>query len=129
MEFECSYGVYVKTDPDGYITTVNSSAFLADTTGWTEIGRGYGDRYHHAQGNFFSGSLRTDFGAYRYKLADGIPAECSETEIAKQESSLQMLPELSQEDRLAALETQNQYLTQRIQDLSELLAGLSREPK
>lgn len=129
MEFERSYAVYVKTDPDGYITAINSSAFLADTAGWTEIGRGYGDRYHHAQGNFFSGSLRTDSGAYRYKLAAGVPAECSETEIAQQESSLQIPPELSQEDRLAALETQNKYLTQCIRDLSELLAGLSRESK
>ena len=50
---EKHYIVYCKTDPNGYITAVNSSAFLLDTAGWTEIDSGYGDKYHHAQGNYF----------------------------------------------------------------------------
>ena len=31
-----TYKVYVKTDENGIITAVNSSAFLADVTGWAE---------------------------------------------------------------------------------------------
>ncbi len=80
--------VYVKPNKNGYITGVNSSAFLTDTTGWIEIDRGSGDKYHHAQGNFFQKPIITMCGAYRYKLADGVPVECTAEEIAEQEAAL-----------------------------------------
>lgn len=83
------YIVYVKPNENGYITAINSSAFLTDTTGWVEIDRGYGDKYHHAQGNYFPESIYTDGGAYRYKLADGVPVECTAEEIAEQETANQ----------------------------------------
>ena len=50
MEFENPYIVYVKTNSNGYITAVNSSAFLTDTTDWIEIDSGYGDKYHPHHG-------------------------------------------------------------------------------
>ena len=81
------YNVYVKTNENGYITAVNSSAFLADVTGWTEIDQGAGDRFHHAQGNYFPLSIMTDGGAYRYKLVDGKPKECTPEEIQAQEEA------------------------------------------
>lgn len=80
------YIVYARTNSSGYITHVNSSAFLTDTDGWTEIGRGSGDRYLHAQNNYL-GRLRTNSGAYRWKLADGQLIECSAEEIAAQEAA------------------------------------------
>lgn len=80
------YIVYVKTS-NGYITAVNSSAFLTDTTEWTEIDSGYGDKHHHAQGNYFPKPIYTLGGAYRYKLVDGKPVECSSEEIAEQEET------------------------------------------
>lgn len=88
MEFEIPpYTVFVKLNDSGYITAVNSSAFLTDTAGWVEIDSGYGDRHHHAQGNFFEKSIITDGGAYRYKLVDCVPAECTPEEIAAQEEA------------------------------------------
>lgn len=78
------YIVYVKINSVGYITAVNSSAFLTDTSGWTEIDRGSGDKYHHAQGNYFPLPLMTEDGAYRYKLADGKPVECTPEEVQGQ---------------------------------------------
>ena len=45
MYSETTYKVYVKTNADGIITAVNSSAFISDSTGWTEIDEGTGDRY------------------------------------------------------------------------------------
>lgn len=81
--------VYAKTNQDNYVTAVNSSAFLLDTADWTNIDSGNGDRYRHAQGNYFSKSLRTDKGAYRYKLVDGVPKECSDEEIAAQEEKIE----------------------------------------
>ena len=84
------YIVYVKPNESGYITAVNSSAFLTDTTGWVEIDSGYGDKYHHAQGNYFPQPIITDSGAYRYKLVGGRVTECSESEILEQEAAAKM---------------------------------------
>ena len=96
------YVVYANTNSVGYITAVNSSAFLTDATGWTEIDSGYGDKYHHAQGNYFPESIITDGGAYRYKLVDGQPVECSAEEIAAQEEALKPVDEPTQEDKIEA---------------------------
>lgn len=76
--------VYAKTNNSGYITDVNSSAFLSHVSGWTEIDSGTGDKYHHAQGNYLPGPLMTEGGAYRYKLAGGKPVECTPEEIQGQ---------------------------------------------
>lgn len=65
MEFE-PYIVYVKLNENYEITAVNSNAFLKDTHGWTELARGYGDQFHHAQGNYFDMPLMDDNGVYRY---------------------------------------------------------------
>ena len=86
MEFENPYIVYVKPNSNGYIVEVNSSAFLTDTTDWVEIDSGYGDKYHHAQNNYFPKNIFTDGGAYRYKLVDGEIVECTAEEIAAQEN-------------------------------------------
>lgn len=105
MEFENPYIVYVKTNASGCITAANSSAFLPDTAGWTEIDRGYGDKYHHAQGNYFPQPIITDRGAYRYKLVGGQPVECTAEEITAQEEALKPVPTPSLENRVEALET------------------------
>lgn len=86
------YIVYIKTGDANRITAVNSSAFLPDTTGWTQIDEGYGDKYHHAQGNYFPQPIITMGGAYRYKLVDGKPLECTAEEIAAQEDALRPVP-------------------------------------
>lgn len=103
MEFENPYIVYVKPNDSGYITAVNSSAFLTDTTGWVEIDRGKGDRFHHAQGNYFPQPIRTIGGAYRYKLVDGKVAECSVEEIVAQEEANKPVPAPTTDDVLNAL--------------------------
>lgn len=99
------YIVYAKTNSSGYITAVNSSAFLPDHAGWVEIDRGYGDKYHHAQGNYFPESIYSDGGAYRYKLVDGKPVECTEEDISRQEEALKPVPTPSLENRVEVLET------------------------
>lgn len=86
--FENPYIVYVKVNSSNYITSVKSSAFLSDTTDWVEIDRGYGDKYHHAQGNYFDNYIRMESGACRYKLIDGKPVECTAEEIAAQEAAI-----------------------------------------
>ena len=89
------YIVYVKPNDVGYITAVNSSAFLTDTTGWVEMDSGYGDKYHHAQGNYFEKSILTEGGAYRYKLVSAKDKKWREStpeEIAAQEEANRPVP-------------------------------------
>lgn len=117
MEFKNPYIVYVKTDSSGYITAVNSAAFLSDTAGWMEIDSGYGDKYHHAQGNYFPQSIYTEGGAYRYKLVDGKAVECTPEEIARQEESLKPVPAPSDDlaERVTAVESDVASLTAAIE--------------
>lgn len=100
------YIVYVTPNDAGYIAAVNSSEFLPDTTGWVEIDRGTGDKYHHAQNNYFDQPIRTESGVYRYKLVNGKPVECTAEEIAAQEAALPK-PEVkpSLESRVDTLES------------------------
>ena len=97
------YIVYVRTNSNGYITAVNSSAFLTDTAEWIKIDSGYGDKYHHAQGNYFAEPIMTMGGAYRYKLVDGKPVECTEYEIEVQEESNKSSTEPTTDDILNAM--------------------------
>ena len=76
------YTVYIRTNAAGCIIDVNSSAFLDDTEGWTAIAEGAGDRFHHAQGNYFTLPLYGPDGCASYKLADGVPVERTQAEKA-----------------------------------------------
>lgn len=71
--------VYVKTDDIG-ICAVNSSIFLQDTAGWAQIDEGQGDRYAHAQSQYFDPPLFDDQSCHNYKLLDGRPALRTEEE-------------------------------------------------
>ena len=77
------YKVYAKINSENYITAVNSSEFLADLTGWIEIDEGNGDKYHHAQGNYFEKPLYEEHGVPVYKLENGVAVERTAEEIAE----------------------------------------------
>ena len=111
------YIVYVRTDDRGCITAVNSSAFLEDTQGWTDIDAGYSDRYHHAQGNYFPKPIMDDRGVWRYKMAGSLPVERTAEEMDADYIEVQ---EPTAEERLTALEEENRYLKEAL-DL--LLSG------
>lgn len=97
------YIVYIKTDEEGRIIAVNSSAFLEDTTGWVEIDSGVGDRYHHAQGNYLDKPICTDDGIYQYKLVDGAAVERTTDEITA-DLAAQPVPGPTPEERIVELE-------------------------
>lgn len=65
--FEQPISVYVKTNADGYITEVGSDIFIKNLNGWTKIDENYGDRYAHAQSQYFDKPLINDNGTYNYK--------------------------------------------------------------
>ena len=83
-----TYIVYIRTDSTGRVLEINSSAFLVDTTGWTQIDEGWGDKYHHAQGNYLDGPLYTEDGIPRYKLDRGRVAERTEEELAADRAAM-----------------------------------------
>ena len=65
------YEVYAKLNTQKNIVGVNSSAFLENVDEWVLIDSGFGDKYHHAQGNYFDGGIFTydDIPLYRW---DGV---------------------------------------------------------
>lgn len=109
VEQRSPYIVYVKISENGYITAVNSSAFLTDVTGWAEIDSGYGDKYHHAQSNYFSKVIFTENGAYCYKLVSGKPIECTLEEITEQEEANQSKDEHTAQDDTDAMLVDHEY--------------------
>lgn len=109
--------VYVKVDESNRVTSINSSAFLADITGWTEIDSGYGDRFHHAQGNYFDKPLCDERGICHYKLVNGRPVERTQEEM----DADYVPPEVNPTDteRISQLESEKKLLTAQVQALSD----------
>ena len=96
MEFEMSKSkVYVLPDSHGYITRVEggySESNITDPENWVLIDEGYGDKFNLCQGNYFPQPIMTMGGAYRYKLVDGKPQECTPEEIREQEEANKPVP-------------------------------------
>lgn len=67
--------VYIKTDAQSHITQIASSVFLTNPTGWTEIDSGTGDKYAHAQNNYFEKPLINMDGTHNYKVVGGAITE------------------------------------------------------
>ena len=111
------YIVYAKPDDANRITAVNSSAFLRDTDGWEEIDRGYGDKYHHAQGNYFSQPIIDNRGIYRYKLVNGKPVERTQKEMDADYVPPEVKP--TDAERILQLESEKKLLTAQVQALSD----------
>ena len=105
------YHVYVQTDERERIVSVNSSAFVSAEWG-TEIDSGFGDKYHHAQGNYFPQPIYTDDGIPRYKLADGQAQERTEEEI---QADRDAIPEPVIPPTNAELEAENKMLRAQLQ--------------
>ena len=104
--------VYVKTDKDGVITAIDSSAFISGA-GWTEIDRGEGDKYHHAQGHYLELGLTDADGLYNYKLVGGVPALRSDDEKAPERARVSAAIEISDlKEKLA----ETDYISAKIAD-------------
>ena len=100
---DIKYTVYAKTDENGIITAINSSAFLSDTTSWTEIDEGEGDKYHHAQNNYLTAGLTDENGIFNYKLTDGKPLLRTAEEKAPELEHIAAAQEITElKDKLAA---------------------------
>ena len=103
------YTVYIQIDDASRIVAINSSAFLPSTEGWIAIDSGLGDKYHHAQGNYFPRSIYEERGIPVYKYIDGKVLERTQEEINADYH--EPVPQPSETDialvELAALESEN----------------------
>ena len=97
------YKVLVRVDSAGRVVAINSSAFITYTDGWVEIDSGYGDRYHHSQGNYFPQPIMDERGIYRYKLVDGKAVERTQEEMDADYVPPEVKP--TTEQRVDSLET------------------------
>ena len=99
---EQPYKVLVRVDDAGRVVAINSDAFITDMNGWTEIDSGWGDRYHHAQGNYLESPLIDERGLFLYKLENGKVVKRSAAEVEADYRPQPAAP--TQEERLTALE-------------------------
>ena len=88
------YIVYIKVD-NGVVTSVQSSEYLTDIEGWIEIDKGAGDKYLHAQGNYFDIPIIDEMGVYNYKLVDGKPVLRTEEDKAPEVARINARAEIS----------------------------------
>lgn len=78
---ENEYKVYVSLQ-NGYITSINSEIFLSEEEIqiMTEIDKGKGDKYAHAQSQYLEKGLIDEHGRYNYKLVEGKVVEVAEAD-------------------------------------------------
>ena len=81
---ENEYKVYVSLQ-DGYITSINSEIFLSqeEIQAMTEIDKGQGDKYAHAQSQYLEKELVDEHGRYNYKFVEGKVIEVDEEDKPK----------------------------------------------
>ena len=75
------YKVYVSLSNE-YITSINSEIFLSqeEIDTMTEIDKGQGDRYAHAQSQYLDKELVDENGRYNYKYVEGKVVEVAEAD-------------------------------------------------
>ena len=72
--------VYINKDSENNITSINSEIFLSEEemSTMTEIDKGQGDKYAHAQGLYLENGLVDKYGRYNYKYVEGKVVEVAE---------------------------------------------------
>ena len=60
--------VYVRLNDKGEVVAVGSDVFVEDLNGWIYIDEGYGDKYAHAQSQYFERPLKNRDGTANYRF-------------------------------------------------------------
>lgn len=69
-ELEKPIKVYIKVNLDNEVVEINSEIFIKDLTGWICIDEGFGDKYAHAQSQYFDKSLVNEEGQFTFKYTN-----------------------------------------------------------
>lgn len=105
---EEKYSVYVQTNEKGYITAIDSDAFIEDKSFWIKIDEGTGEIYHFAKNQYCKYGLISADGTYNYRLVRGKAVFMPEVPVS---------PAPTIEERISDLETA-------ICDILEMLAEI-----
>lgn len=62
--------VFVKLNEKNEIIDISSNIFLNNIDGWIKVDEGYGDKFAHAQSQYFDKPLNEN-GKYNYKYNNG----------------------------------------------------------
>ena len=117
------YNVYVKIDESNRILDVSSDGFLENFDGWTYIDSGIGDRYHHAQGNYFPGPKYDERGIPRYAyMPDGDPKWRERTQEEMDADYVEPEPVKTLDERVGDVETKTGELEEA---LDMILSGVT----
>ena len=109
--------VYVEIDERNRITNINSSGFLSLENGWIKIDEGAGDRYHHAQNNYFPKPKYDERGIPRYAyVKDGSPKWRERTQ---EEMDADYVPPPEPPKSNAELQAENELLRAQVQSLAD----------
>lgn len=101
---EGTYKVLIKINNAKSIIAVDSDAFVASLDGWIQIDEGVGDRYHHAQNNYFPKPKYDERGIPRYTyVPDGSPKWRERTQEEMDADYISFVPEPTATDLLEAL--------------------------
>ena len=74
LEQDQIYGIYIKVNSDGYITAIDSDAYITDFTGWIKVDEGRGDLCKEVrQHNGLRNGLQNEYGLWNYKYVNGRP--------------------------------------------------------
>ena len=111
-----SYRVFANIDDSGVIVDINSSAFLSDITGWVQIDEGMGDRFHHAQGNYFPKPKYDERGIPRYAYVPNGSPKWRERTPEEMDADYVPPEPVKTVDELAA---ENELLRAQVQALSD----------
>ena len=63
-------GVYARVNTDGFITEINSDIFIDNFDGWVKIDEGFGDRFAHAQSQYFAEPIKNENGEYNHRVSN-----------------------------------------------------------
>lgn len=118
------YIVYVKTDEQGRVTDINSSAFLEQTEGWVEIARGDTPAHMHAQGRYLPLPIHDEDGLCNWALTGGVICRRSDEEKALDAENLQSQQHASISETVATLQAQ---MAEMSQALDMLLLGVTED--
>lgn len=90
--------VYILTDSENRITRLDGGYSISnvDTSTWTLIDEGTGDKYNLCQSHYLDKPLMTIDGIYQYKYVDGVITERTAEEIEADRAS-QPQPEPTEE--------------------------------
>lgn len=97
--------VYIKTDEKNNIIEINSEIFIENTDEYIYLDSGIGDKYVHAQNNYFNKALTNAHGIHNYKFVNEQAIERTEEEKQQELDSLPPAT-LTEKERIEKLETE-----------------------